>query len=148
MPDKQPYVEHARQAYQLVASIPHASGDRAYLLAVRHARQIVAFYECYTLGDPDYRDREMAHNLVWWQRCTGDKGWVGVAAWGARQAAAPAVDLALARRLDGAGVGGQRDQPGGGVSPMANQLCRAGVAGDHPRVPARASRASATCAAG
>jgi erythromycin esterase len=73
VPDQQRYVEHARQAYQLVASIPHAAGDRAYRLAVQHARQIVAFYEYYTLGDPDYRDREIAHNLVWWRRYNGDK---------------------------------------------------------------------------
>lgn len=73
VPDQQRYVEHARQAYQLVASIPHAAGDRVHRLAVQHARQIVAFYEYYTLGDPDYRDREIAHNLVWWRRYTGDK---------------------------------------------------------------------------
>jgi erythromycin esterase len=64
VPDKQRYVEHAWQAYQLVASIPHAAGDRAHRLALQHARQIVAFYEYYTLGDPDYRDRGIAHNLV------------------------------------------------------------------------------------
>jgi erythromycin esterase len=73
VPDQQRYVEHARQAYQLVAGIAHRPGDRAHQLALQHARQIVAFYEYYTLGDPDYRDREIAHNLVWWRRYTGDK---------------------------------------------------------------------------
>jgi erythromycin esterase len=73
VPDQQRYVEHAQQSYQLVASIPHAAGDRAHQLALQHARQIVAFYEYYTLGDPDYRDREIAHNLGWWRGHTGDK---------------------------------------------------------------------------
>ncbi len=73
VPDQEPYLEHARQAYQLVAAIPHAAGDRAHQLALQHARQIVAFYEYYTLGDPNYRDREIAHNLDWWHRYTGDK---------------------------------------------------------------------------
>jgi erythromycin esterase len=73
VPDQHRYVEHAQQAYQLVAGIRHAAGDRAHRLALQHARQIVAFYEYYTLGDPDYRDREIAHNLVWWRGYTGDK---------------------------------------------------------------------------
>jgi erythromycin esterase len=73
VPDQQPYVDHARQAYQLVQAIPHPPGDRAHQLALQHARQIVAFYEYYTLGDPDYRDREIAHNLAWWRRYTADK---------------------------------------------------------------------------
>jgi len=71
--DKQRYVDYARQAYELVAGIPHAPADRAHKLALQHARQIVAFYEYYTLGQPNYRDREIAHNLVWWHQYTGDK---------------------------------------------------------------------------
>jgi erythromycin esterase len=73
VPDKQRYVEYVWQAYQLVQAIPHAAGDRAHQVALQHARQIVAFYEYYSLGDPDHRDREIAHNLVWWRRYTGDK---------------------------------------------------------------------------
>jgi erythromycin esterase-like protein len=53
--------------------VPHRSGDRRHELALQHARQIVAFYEYYTLDQPNYRDRKLAQNLRWWRRYTGDK---------------------------------------------------------------------------
>lgn len=75
VPDKEPYVEHARAALRLVADLPHPDGDREHDLAVQHARQIVAFYEHYAhhLVDDGYRDEKMAENLRWWHEHTGDK---------------------------------------------------------------------------
>lgn len=43
--DKQPYIRHARQVYELVKGLPHRPGDRAYALTLHTARQIVSFYE-------------------------------------------------------------------------------------------------------
>jgi erythromycin esterase len=71
--DKQRYLEHARSAYRLVKAVPHRPGDRRHELALQHARQIVAFYEYYTLDQPNYRDRKLAQNLRWWRRYSGDK---------------------------------------------------------------------------
>ena len=45
VPDKAPYLRHARQVYALVKGLPHRPGDRAHALALHHARQIVSFYE-------------------------------------------------------------------------------------------------------
>ena len=68
--DKQPYIRHARQVYALVDGLPHRPGDRAHALALHHARQIVSFYEHYSLPDSDsfaYRDARAAENLRWWR---------------------------------------------------------------------------------
>ncbi len=71
--EKDPYVEHARQALRLVQSVPESG--KAHEMAVQHARQIVAFYEhyAYHLVDDGYRDEQMAENLRWWHQHTGDK---------------------------------------------------------------------------
>jgi erythromycin esterase len=74
---------------QLVKAVPHGPGDRGHALALQHARQIVAFYEYYTLDQPNYRDQKLAQNLRWWRRHTGDK----VVFWAAN------VHTANARRL-------------------------------------------------
>lgn len=66
--DKQRYLEHARRAYRLVKAVPHRPGDRRHELALQHARQIVAFYEYYTLDQPNYRDRKLART------CAGGAG--------------------------------------------------------------------------
>ena len=49
--DKEPYLDHARQVYALVDGLPHAPGDRARALALHTARQIVSFYEHFSLPD-------------------------------------------------------------------------------------------------
>jgi erythromycin esterase-like protein len=72
--DKRAHVRHARQLYRLVSRIPHRRGDRAHMLAVHHAQQILSFYMYYTLmGDAPnvYRDAQAAQNLDWWRRYTG-----------------------------------------------------------------------------
>jgi Erythromycin esterase len=74
---------------QLVKAVPHGPGDRGHALALQHARQIVAFYEYYTLDQPNYGDQKLAQNLRWWRRHTGDK----VVFWAAN------VHTANARRL-------------------------------------------------
>lgn len=76
--DKEPYVEHARAAEALVASLPHGEAEqdaRRHAWIVQQARQIVAFYEHYAhhLTDDGYRDEKMAENLVWWHRHTGHR---------------------------------------------------------------------------
>ena len=68
--DKAPYLDHARRVYRLVKSLPHRPGDRAHALALHHARQIVSFYEHYSLPQPPasdslvYRDAHAAQNLT------------------------------------------------------------------------------------
>jgi erythromycin esterase len=73
--EKEPYVEHARQALSLVEGLAPAAGDPEHELIVQHVRQIVFFYEHYThhLVDDGYRDEKMAENLRWWHEHTGDK---------------------------------------------------------------------------
>lgn len=88
--DKQPYIRHAQQLYELVEGLPHTEGDRAYELVLQHARQIVAFYEYFSLEDgADYRDSHAAQNLRWWHRYTGDK----IAYWAGSAHTANAPDL-------------------------------------------------------
>ncbi|MFI7679818.1 erythromycin esterase family protein [Actinophytocola sp. NPDC049390] len=71
--DKDPYVEHARQALRLVQE--SGGSGKGHDLAVQHARQIVAFYEhyAYHLVDDGYRDEQMAENLRWWHQYSGDR---------------------------------------------------------------------------
>ncbi|GAJ83870.1 hypothetical protein NBRGN_066_00950 [Nocardia brasiliensis NBRC 14402] len=76
VPDKTPYLEHARRVHHIIAAVPHQSGDAAHELALQHARQIVSFYEHYSLPAADglvYRDARAAENLRWWREFTGDK---------------------------------------------------------------------------
>jgi len=79
VPDKRPYIRQAHQVYALVSGLPHRPGDRAQALALHHARQIVSFYEHYSLPQPPasdslvYRDAHAAQNLRWWRDHTGDK---------------------------------------------------------------------------
>lgn len=95
--DKGPYVRHARQVYRLVRGVPHRPGDRAHALALHHARQIVSFYEHYSLPQPPasdslvYRDAQAAQNLRWWHRYSSDK----VAYWGASAHTANAPRLRI-----------------------------------------------------
>ncbi|MGH2354741.1 MAG: erythromycin esterase family protein, partial [Chloroflexota bacterium] len=76
VPDKEPYVRTAREVLALVEGLPHAPGDRAHELTVQQARQIVSFYEHFSLPDADalvYREAHAAENLRWWRDFTGDK---------------------------------------------------------------------------
>ena len=97
VPDKAPYLRHARRVYALVKGLPHRPGDRAHALALHHARQIVSFYEHYSLPQPPasdslvYRDAHAAQNLRWWRRYSGDK----VAYWGASAHTANAPRLRI-----------------------------------------------------
>jgi erythromycin esterase len=68
--DKQPFIDHARQAYDLVRSLPPHDGQA---LALQHARAIVSFYEYHALSSVGYRDQRMAENTIWWHEHTGDK---------------------------------------------------------------------------
>jgi erythromycin esterase len=94
-PDKAPYLHAARAALALVDGLPHAPGDRAHVLAVQQARQIVSFYEHFSLPESDalvYRDAHAARNLQWWRDFTGDK----VAYWAASPHTANAPQLRIA----------------------------------------------------
>jgi erythromycin esterase-like protein len=97
VPDKAPYLRHARRVYALVKGLPHRPGDRAHALALHHARQIVSFYVHYRLPQPPasdslvYRDAHAAQNLRWWRRYSGDK----VAYWGASAHTANAPRLRI-----------------------------------------------------
>lgn len=93
--DKERYIRHARQTYELVRSLPHRPGDRAHALIVRQARQIVSFYEHYSLPEDDrhaYRDAHAARNLKWWRSFTDDK----IAYWSASPHVADAPRVRLA----------------------------------------------------
>ena len=73
--DKASYVRHARKLHDLVAGIPHRSGDRRHALAEHAARQIRSWYVAFSIqGDNStFRDARAAENLRWWQRLSGDK---------------------------------------------------------------------------
>lgn len=94
--DKEPYILHARQVYELVNGLPHGTGDRDHALALHHARQIVSFYEHFNLPESDslvYRDAHAAENLRWWREYSGDK----IAYWAASPHTANAPQLRIAR---------------------------------------------------
>ncbi|WP_412519863.1 erythromycin esterase family protein [Actinomadura madurae] len=68
--DKKPYVEHARDLYDMVERLPHRPGDRAYSLAVHAAKQIRSFYLNYYIPRETsyaFRDARAAENLRWWR---------------------------------------------------------------------------------
>lgn len=99
VPDKQPYIDEAHAVLALVEGLPHAPDDRAQALAVQQARQIVSFYEHFSLPEDEalvYRDAHAAENLRWWRDFTGDK----VAYWAASPHTANAPDLRIARPPD------------------------------------------------
>jgi len=92
--NKQRYIRHARQVYELVASLPHTLGDRMRALTLQHARQIVFFYVHFSLPDTDalvYRDAHAARNLRWWRDFSGDK----IAYWAASPHTANAPRLRM-----------------------------------------------------
>lgn len=95
LPDKQPYLDHARQVHNLVADLPHGPGDLDHTLALHHARQILSFYEHFSLPETEthaYRDAETAQNLRWWRDYSGDK----IAYWAASPHTVNAPNLRIA----------------------------------------------------
>jgi len=92
--DKQPYIDHARQVHDLVGGLLHVPGDRAHALTRQHARQILSFYEHYSLPEGDqfvYRDARAAENLRSWHELSRDK----VAYWAASPHTANAPQLRI-----------------------------------------------------
>jgi erythromycin esterase len=96
VPDKERYVEHARQVLRVIANLPRpaAADDREHEMIVQHTRQILAFYEHYAfhLVDDGYRDEKMAENLWWLHNHTGHR----IAYWSTIAHSACAPDLVVA----------------------------------------------------
>lgn len=72
-PDKQPHIDHARRAYDLVDALPV---DDGHALALQHARAIVAYHELYAIDSTNrmtYLEARLADHLIWWQEHTGHK---------------------------------------------------------------------------
>ena len=89
VPAKQPYVDHARAVYDLIAEL--AEDDSVELHA---ARQIRTFYEHYQLPFTDalvFRDAKAAENLRWWRDAGHDK----IVYWAATPHSAVAPDLRI-----------------------------------------------------
>jgi erythromycin esterase-like protein len=90
--DKEPYIRHVSELYELVEGLPHRPGDRAYALTLQYARQVVWFYEHFALegsAQYAYRDAHAARNLRWWRSFNGGK----IAYWAASGHTAVAPDL-------------------------------------------------------
>ncbi len=72
-PDKQPLIDHARQAYELVAGLA-AGDDQAR--ALQNARAITGYYELHaidSLNSMSFLEARLAENVVWWHENTGHK---------------------------------------------------------------------------
>jgi erythromycin esterase len=74
-PDKQPFIEHARRAHDLLSELP---ADDGHALALQHARAIVGFYEYHAQDGVSFAEPLLAQNTIWWHEHTGDK----IAYWG------------------------------------------------------------------
>jgi erythromycin esterase-like protein len=97
--DKAPYIHHAREVHDLVDGLPHEPTNRDHALTLHHARQIVSFYEHFSLPDSDapvYRDARVAQSLRWWHQFSGDK----VAYWAASPHTANAPQMRIAMPPD------------------------------------------------
>lgn len=71
--DKQPIIDQARKAYELVESLP---ADDGHALALQHARSIVGYYEFHAIDSRtsmDFLEARLAENLIWWHEHTGHK---------------------------------------------------------------------------
>jgi erythromycin esterase len=76
VPDKQPYIEHARQVAARVSVLPHSPDDEEFQLIVHTTQQIVSFYVHFSLPADDalvYRDAHAAENVKWWADWTGQR---------------------------------------------------------------------------
>ncbi|MBE1486584.1 erythromycin esterase family protein [Plantactinospora soyae] len=91
-PDRQPYVDSARRAEELVAGLRGGSRlDRAY--AQRHAAAVHGWYTFYADGQVRHRDLFMADTIGWWHRLGGGKAVYWAA--NAHTAATPTVTFTL-----------------------------------------------------
>jgi erythromycin esterase-like protein len=84
------------EVHRLVESLQHGNGDRAYAVALHHARQIRSFYEYYALEMNEanqHREAHAAANLRWWRDYSGRDE---IAYWAASAHAANAPDLHIA----------------------------------------------------
>jgi erythromycin esterase len=68
-PDKQPFIDHARLAHDLVDSVP---AHDSHALALQHASAVVGFYEYHALDSLGYVEPRLAENAIWWHEYTGD----------------------------------------------------------------------------
>jgi erythromycin esterase len=71
--DKQPYIDRARRAYDLVERLP---AGRGAALAAHHAQAIVDFYELHAIDamtSMSYIESCLADNTIWWHEHTGHK---------------------------------------------------------------------------
>lgn len=71
--DKQPYIDHARRAHDLVEGLPASAG---HSLAVHHSRAIVDFYELYAIDaatSMSYVESCLAKNAIWWYEHRGHR---------------------------------------------------------------------------
>jgi erythromycin esterase len=92
--DKDRYVGSATALYDLVAAVPHRTGDRGHALALQHARQIRSFYTAFSMPDNTaYRDARAAENVHWWHRYSRDK----IVYWAASAHTADVAELRLTR---------------------------------------------------
>jgi erythromycin esterase-like protein len=92
---KEPYIEAAHRVLALVQGLPPAHDDASRELTVQQARQIVWFYEHFSLSAGDalvLRDARAAQNLQWWRAFSGDK----IAYWAASPHTANAPELRIA----------------------------------------------------
>jgi erythromycin esterase-like protein len=103
--DKEPYIEAARRVLALVQGLPPAHDDGARELTVQQARQIVWFYEHFSMSAADalvFRDARAAQNLRWWRDFSGDKFHYGI----------PYLDLTALGRQE------SWEQPKGRATPL------------------------------
>jgi erythromycin esterase len=69
-PDKQPFIDHARRAHDLVDGLPAGEG---HALALHHARVVVNFYEYHATDSLAFAEQCLAENTIWWHHHTGDR---------------------------------------------------------------------------
>lgn len=87
--NKQPRIDDARRALELVADLPAAA--KGHALALQHARAIVGFYETLASGDMGEVEQHLADNSIWWHEQTGHR----IVYWGGF----PHTAVARARRV-------------------------------------------------
>jgi erythromycin esterase len=71
--DKQLYIDHARDAHDLVEDLPAGAG---HALAVHHSQAVVDFHQLYAIDAMtrmSYVESCLARNLIWWHEHTGHR---------------------------------------------------------------------------
>ena len=69
-PDKQPFIDHARSAHELVGALPAGEGDA---LALHHTSVVLNFYEYHATDSLAFAEQCLADNTIWWHDHTGDR---------------------------------------------------------------------------